>query len=211
MDCKNCGTELKAGVFKTVAAISPSKIALLNEYSDRKWEAACSSCGNDEIDTARQKRLSEIGEVQNTLTSLLKFIPITSIHSPAGWDYDVRDLITAQSTTGTGVLSDFTSGFTDFFGAQSGSYNRKIKAGEELCKKHLRAEAIRAGGNAIVAVDLDYAEVGGSSAMLMVCMTGTAVRLRNPAILGEDATARFDEIVKAQARLNFIQRLAPAE
>jgi hypothetical protein len=35
------------------------------------------------------------------------------------------------------------------------------------------------GGNAVIATDIDYAEVGGVRAMLMVCMAGTAVRLNN--------------------------------
>jgi len=95
-------------------------------------------------------------------------------------------IVTAQSTTGTGIWSDFTSFFTDTFGAQSTVYNEKIAAGERLCTETVRMKALNVNANAILGADIDYAEVGGDKAMLMVCMTGTAVRLKDPSILEED-------------------------
>jgi uncharacterized protein YbjQ (UPF0145 family) len=48
----------------------------------------------------------------------------------------------------------------------------------------LRKETLELGGNAVLATDIDYAEVGGDKGMLIVCMTGTAVLLKNPEVLG---------------------------
>lgn len=129
---------------------------------------------------------TEFSRIAARLQKQLDFIPITSIHSPLDWSYSVNGLVTAQSVIGTGLVSQIASSFTDLFGAQSGVYTGKLRSSEELCKAILRAETLRQGGNAIVAADLDYAEVGGSHAMLMVCMTGTAVYLRNTEILGEE-------------------------
>ncbi|MGB5609212.1 heavy metal-binding domain-containing protein, partial [Eudoraea sp.] len=56
-------------------------------------------------------------------------------------------------------------------------------------------------GNAILATDIDYAEVGGVKAMIMVCVTGTAVRLKNFDILGSDRLIQFEELKQSHARM----------
>ena len=49
----------------------------------------------------------------------------------------------------------------------------------------MRMKTLELGGNAIIAADIDYSEVGGLKGMLMVCASGTAVKLNNIDILGE--------------------------
>jgi hypothetical protein len=41
------------------------------------------------------------------------------------------------------------------------------------------------GGNAIIAVDIDYSEMGGEKGMIMVCMSGTVVKLNNLDVLDQ--------------------------
>jgi uncharacterized protein YbjQ (UPF0145 family) len=148
--------------------------------------------------------IEEKKSLESDLRKELRTVPILSLQSPLNWDYSVCGLVTAQSTSGTGALSDLTSTFTDFFGAQSKTYNEKIKRGEEMCKAILRREAVELGGNAVIAADIDYAEVGGGRAMLMICMTGTAVLLKNPEILGEVACLSFAGLEKTTERLHYL-------
>ena len=103
-------------------------------------------------------------------------------------------LVTAQTVSGTSLFSDVTSAFTDLFGAQSGAYNQKLRGAEDACRASLRAQALQLGGNAIVGVDVDYAEVGGSRAMLMVCMTGTVVNVEDLSVLGEEFADNFERL-----------------
>ena len=73
-------------------------------------------------------------------------------------------MVTGQTTTGTGVLTEFTSSFTDFFGVQSGRHNKKLKDGEDMCKVQLRTQTLNMGGNAVDVVGpkrLVVAEEGG--------------------------------------------------
>ena len=93
-------------------------------------------------------------------------------------------LVTAQSVAGTGLFADLGSTFTDMFGLQSGMFREKIKGGEDLCRRELRLKALNFGANAVVGVDVDYAEVGGARCMLMVCMTGTAAKISNVDVTG---------------------------
>jgi uncharacterized protein YbjQ (UPF0145 family) len=116
-------------------------------------------------------------------------------------------MVTGQSVTGTGVISEFTSSWTDFFGAQSNRYNAKLKAGEQLCFAQLRKQAADMGGNAVIATDIDYSEVGGDKGMLMVCMAGTAVRLKNLDVLSENRQKYLPTIDRVSQRFAELQSL----
>jgi hypothetical protein len=55
--------------------------------------------------------------------------------------------------------------------------NAKILEAESKCAKLLREKAAAIGANAIIGLDIDYNEVGGVKGILMVCMTGTAIKI----------------------------------
>ncbi|MCL4111631.1 UNVERIFIED_CONTAM: hypothetical protein GTU68_002047 [Idotea baltica] len=120
-------------------------------------------------------------------------------------------MVTGQSTTGTGVFSDFYSSITDLFGMQSNSYNKKLKGGEDLCYAQVRLQALKLGGNAVIATDLDYSEVGVEKGMLMVCMAGTAIKLRNTNVLGEKIKNNVEEITFCSERLSLFTQLLDTE
>nr|ARK13448.1 hypothetical protein A6C57_25640 [Fibrella sp. ES10-3-2-2] len=134
-------------------------------------------------------------------------IPVVFIQNPLGWEYEVLSMVTGQSTTGTGVFSEFAASMTDLFGMQSGRYNAKLKAGEEMCFAQLRKQTIQLGGNAVIATDIDYSEVGGDKGMLMVCMAGTAVKVKNPVRLGQEKLDDLDEISRLWERLKVLDNL----
>lgn len=182
-------------------------VEAINLYFGTSHETLCESCGVADYSKAFYGLQSKVDQFRIEATDLLSAIPIASLHSPIHWDYDVLTIVTAQSTTGTGVISEIASGWTDFFGLQSGVYNRKIRNGEDLCKAALRVAAMEAGGNAVIGCDIDYAEVGGVSSMLMVCMTGTAVRLKNVEILGQDFADKLTRFKDVNEQLQRIETM----
>ena len=62
-------------------------------------------------------------------------------------------------------------------------------------------------GNAITGVDIDYIEVGKGKGILMVCMTGTAVRINNNNNLGSIDLERINEATEINIKLNTIKEL----
>jgi uncharacterized protein YbjQ (UPF0145 family) len=92
---------------------------------------------------------------------LLSLIPIITVQSPFKWEYKVIGMATAQSVTWTVFFTEFASAFTDLMGGQSKKYSAKLEHAENLCSTQLRLKAYELGGNAVVATDLDYTEVGG--------------------------------------------------
>lgn len=86
-------------------------------------------------------------------------------------------LVTGEVIVGANVFRDIFAGMRDFFGGRSGSYERVLASARAEAVQMLQAECDRRGGNAVVGVDLDYEVVGGKGSMLMVSVTGTAVRI----------------------------------
>jgi uncharacterized protein YbjQ (UPF0145 family) len=199
-NCPTCGDKIAQGVFKSNFMLPGGKTAAINDHHRLTLEHACEACGISLYHEASAPLMQERSRLRAALAQTIAIVPILSLHSPVGWDYRALGIVTAQSTTGTGLFADVASAWTDAFGMQSGIYNRKIRDGENLCKRSLRLSALEAGGNAIVAVDVDYAEVGASG-MLMVCMTGTAIELRNPNIIAEGREDQLNELVRLHQRL----------
>ena len=152
----------------------------------------------------KSKVINEKNSVLKEIEILISNIPVISAQNPLNWDYEILDMVTGQSTTGTGVIAEFTSTFSDMFGLQSGRFNKKLKNGEDLCFSQIRKKAIDIGGNAVIATDIDYSEVGGDKGMLMVCMGGTAVRLKNLEILGEERSKNIAKLMEVNTRLNYL-------
>lgn len=180
--------------------------AVINEFHEPKAEGYCSKCGKELYAKYSKKILEERRKLSNHLHKLISHIPVISIHNPLNWDYEVIGMVTGQSTTGTGVITEFTSSFTDLFGAQSSRHNEKLKAGENRCFIQLRKHAMDLGANAVIATDIDYSEVGAGKGMLMVCMAGTAINLKNLDVIGKSKTELLDELRLVNKRLKWLSR-----
>lgn len=76
-----------------------------------------------------------------------------------------------------------------------------------MCFAQLRKKTLDAGGNAVIATDIDYSEIGGEKGMIMVCMAGTAVNLQNADVLGENKSKRLKELGSVNERLRHLLRL----
>ena len=202
--CPNCQAELKSGLMSSTKLLERNVVNVINEYHEQTSDAYCSKCGKDLYEKYSSTLHKEKKTIANKMRRLISSVPVISTHSPLNWDYDILDMVTGQSTTGTGVISEFTSSFTDLFGAQSGRHNKKLKSGEDMCFAQLRKQALDIGGNAVIATDIDYSELGAGKGMIMVCMAGTAVKLKNLDVLGQQKAKTIDELVTLNDRLRHL-------
>ena len=205
-ECPNCKSSIKNGIISSNTLFSKMYTAIINEYNEPSSEGYCSKCGKELYEKHKAKIIEERKSLTKRMQILIANIPVISLHSPLNWDYEILGMVTGQSTTGTGVLTEFTSSFTDLFGAQSGRHNKKLKAGEDICFIRLRKEAMDIGANAVIATDIDYAEIGSGKGILMVCMAGTAVKLKNVNIIGEDKAQLLDELKDVAKRVKWLSR-----
>ncbi len=86
-------------------------------------------------------------------------------------------LVTGEAILGANILKDLFAGIRDIVGGRSAAYEEELRKAKAIALEEMQAEAAEMGGNAIVAVDLDYEtlQVGAAGGMLMVSTSGTAV------------------------------------
>ncbi|NCF67859.1 MAG: heavy metal-binding domain-containing protein [Chloroflexi bacterium] len=86
-----------------------------------------------------------------------------------------------EAIMGANALKDFSSGIRDLVGGRSASYEQVINKAREIAMNDLVERARALGANAIVGVDVDYETIDrgkkSNSSMLMVSVSGTAVRI----------------------------------
>ena len=87
-------------------------------------------------------------------------------------------IVAGEAIMGTNIFRDFFAGIRDIVGGRSGSDEKELREAKALALESLVEEAKALGADAVVAIDLDYATIGGErKTMLMVVASGTAVTL----------------------------------
>jgi len=86
-------------------------------------------------------------------------------------------VVTGEAVVGANIFRDVFAGIRDIVGGRSGAYEDELRKAREVAFQELQEEAERLGGNAVVGVDIDYEVLGQRNGMLMVSVSGTAVRI----------------------------------
>jgi uncharacterized protein YbjQ (UPF0145 family) len=86
-------------------------------------------------------------------------------------------LVTGEAVMGANLFRDFFAGITDMVGGRSGTYENVLRGGRDQALSEMIEEAEKLGADAIVGVSLDYEAIGASDSMMMVVVTGTAIKL----------------------------------
>ena len=86
-------------------------------------------------------------------------------------------VITGEAIMGANVFRDMFAGLRDIVGGRSGSYEKELRKARDVAMEELQEAAREMGADAVVGVDLDYEVLGGNNGMLMVSVSGTAVKL----------------------------------
>ena len=83
---------------------------------------------------------------------------------------------TGQAIYGANLFRDMFAGIRDLVGGRAGAYENVLRDGRELALREMTEQAAAMGANAVIAVDIDYQVIGDKGSMLMVAVTGTAVK-----------------------------------
>lgn len=114
---------------------------------------------------------------------------------------------------GTNYFSDVAASFTDVFGGNSGTYQRKMDAMYENAKEELVKKAKRLGGNAILAFHTDFDEISGKGkSMFMLSATGTAcvVEMSSRTVEKVEGKLAIDsaQLTQELSKQNIIEKLS---
>ncbi len=86
-------------------------------------------------------------------------------------------VVTGEAILGANIVRDLFAGVRDIVGGRSAAYEEELRKTRDVAMSELTQEATSRGADAVVGIDLDYETVGSSGSMLMVSVSGTAVRL----------------------------------
>tara|TARA_R110002049_G_scaffold73362_2_gene189739 strand:- start:5371 stop:5892 length:522 start_codon:yes stop_codon:yes gene_type:complete len=114
-------------------------------------------------------------------TNIKKIIVTTETYS----DLQVIErlgIVTAECAYGMNVFKDIFAGIRNIVGGRSKAIQQTMRDARETVLYELKQEAALLGADAVVAVDLNYVQIGdGGWSMVMLVASGTAVKLEKPA------------------------------
>lgn len=105
-----------------------------------------------------------------------------TITTPSIEGYEIVEylgLVTGEAILGANIFKDFFAGIRDIVGGRSAAYEQELRKARDIALQEMTADAEQLGANAVIGVDLDYEtlQVGQTGGMLMVSVSGTAVRV----------------------------------
>ena len=86
-------------------------------------------------------------------------------------------IVHGEVIIGANIFKDLFAGIRDIVGGRSGSYERALDEARRQALAELQGEAAELGADAVIGIDLDYEVLGQQGSMLMVTVSGTAVKL----------------------------------
>jgi uncharacterized protein YbjQ (UPF0145 family) len=87
-------------------------------------------------------------------------------------------VVVGEAIMGANVFKDLFAGIRDIVGGRSAAYENELRKAREVALNELQENAAALGADAVIGVDLDYETVGQGASMLMVNVSGTAVKLK---------------------------------
>lgn len=88
-----------------------------------------------------------------------------------------KGIVFGEVVSGVNFIKDMFSSITDMIGGRSGTYEKEPQEAREKALAEMSERAAKLGADAVVGVDVDYEVLGETNGMLMVSVSGTAVKL----------------------------------
>lgn len=91
---------------------------------------------------------------------------------------DHLGIVSGEAILGANIFRDFFAGIRDIVGGRSAGYEKSLREAKDTAMREMVQQAKALGANAVIGIDIDYEtiNVGNGGSMLMVAVSGTAVR-----------------------------------
>jgi len=87
-------------------------------------------------------------------------------------------VVVGEAILGANIFKDIFGAVRDIVGGRAGAYEDELGKARDIAFDELQDEARMLGADSIVGIDLDYEVIGRKNGMLMVSVSGTAVKTR---------------------------------
>ncbi|MCE2028744.1 heavy metal-binding domain-containing protein [Sessilibacter corallicola] len=86
------------------------------------------------------------------------------------------DVVVGEAILGANIFKDLFGAIRDIVGGRSGAYEAEMGKARQIAFDEMEEKARALGANGIIGIDIDYEVVGEKGSMMMVSVSGTAVR-----------------------------------
>jgi uncharacterized protein YbjQ (UPF0145 family) len=86
-------------------------------------------------------------------------------------------LVNGEAIIGANIFRDLFSSVRDVVGGRAGGYERALSGARDAALSDMKEAAKALGANGIIGIDFDYEVLGESNGMMMVAVSGTAVKM----------------------------------
>lgn len=86
-------------------------------------------------------------------------------------------VVHGEAIIGANIFRDMFSSIRDVVGGRAGGYERALSGARDAAVQDLIAAARELGADGVVGIDFDYEVLGEANGMMMVAVSGTAVKM----------------------------------
>ena len=86
-------------------------------------------------------------------------------------------LVNGEAIIGANIFRDMFSSIRDVVGGRAGGYERALSGARDAALKDMIESARELGADGVVGIDFDYEVLGEANGMMMVAVSGTAVKM----------------------------------
>ncbi|EEX32890.1 MULTISPECIES: heavy metal-binding domain-containing protein [Vibrio] len=91
---------------------------------------------------------------------------------------DYLGVVVGEAILGANIFKDMFGAIRDVVGGRSGAYEREMGRAREIAYAEMEERARELGADGIVGIDIDYEVIGSGGSMMMVSVSGTAVKFK---------------------------------
>ena len=89
------------------------------------------------------------------------------------------DIVVGEAILGANIIKDIFGAVRDFVGGRSAAYEQEMVKAREIAFSEMENKAKLLGADGIVGIDIDYEVIGSKGSMIMVSVSGTAVKFKS--------------------------------
>jgi uncharacterized protein YbjQ (UPF0145 family) len=86
-------------------------------------------------------------------------------------------VVNGEAIIGANIFRDLFSSVRDVVGGRAGGYERALSGARDAAMQDMIDAAREMGANGVVGIDFDYEVLGQENGMMMVAVSGTAVKM----------------------------------
>jgi uncharacterized protein YbjQ (UPF0145 family) len=86
-------------------------------------------------------------------------------------------VVNGVAIIGANIFRDMFSSVRDVVGGRAGGYERSLKSARDAAMEDMIEAAKELGANGVIGIDFDYEVLGETNGMMMVAVSGTAVKI----------------------------------